>query len=162
MPPRKLPPRKLPPTKLPTRKLPPMKIPPMNIPPYDSSPLWKLLPEIYSWENWPLWKLPPLKSPPHLQIIQMKEKTKLQSFLSWRKLAIQHPYQNNHGPLWYADDLTENTGLRYFLYRIKKIKKSNESENRQMAFTCHLQFICFVSVWKCLWHHVIPLRWTRV
>ena len=52
--------------------------------------------------------------------------------------AIQYPYQNNQGPLWYPDDLTEDTGLRYFLYRMKKIQKSTESENRQVAFTRQL------------------------
>ena len=52
--------------------------------------------------------------------------------------AIQHPYQNNQGSLRYTADLTKNTRLRDFLYRMKKIQKSNESKNRQVAFTCQL------------------------
>ena len=53
----------------------------------------------------------------------MKEKTKLQNFFPWRKLC---------------NTTSLHTGPRYFLYRMKKIQKSNESENRQMAFTCQL------------------------
>ena len=62
----------------------------------------------------------------------MKEKTKLKIFCLEESCAMQHPHQNSQGPLWYTDDLTENTGIRYFLYRMKKIQKSNENENRQM------------------------------
>ena len=40
--------------------------------------------------------------------------------------------------LFDTHDLAENTGLRYFLYRIIKIEKSNESENRHVEFTCQL------------------------
>ena len=42
--------------------------------------------------------------------------------------ATQHPYQNNQGPFRYTDDLTGNTELRYFLYRMKK-----KSKNRTKA-----------------------------
>ena len=49
--------------------------------------------------------------------------------------AIQ---QNNKRPFWYTDDLTENTALRSFLDRVKKIQKSNESANHQVAFTFQL------------------------
>ena len=48
----------------------------MNIPPCENYP-----PEICPRENFPLGKLRSMKSPPLLQIIQMKEKTKLQNFL---------------------------------------------------------------------------------
>ena len=94
-------------------------------------PLWKLLPvkitplKFALWENYPQWNtLPTYKS--H----KWKKKQNYKVFSLEESCAIQHPYQNNQGPLWYTDDLTENSGLRYFLYRMKKIQKSNESENR--------------------------------
>ena len=68
----------------------------------------------------------------------MKEKQNCKNFCLEESCAIQHPYQNNQCPLSYTNDFTENTGLRYFLYRVKKIQKPNESEDRQVAFTCHL------------------------
>ena len=68
----------------------------------------------------------------------MKEKANYNSFCLEESCAVQHPCQKNQGPLWYTDDLTENTGLRYFFYKMKKKQKSNESENCQVAFTCQL------------------------
>ena len=56
--------------------------PPLKAPNCENYP-----PEICPQENCPLGKLPPMKSPPHLKIIQMKEKTILQKFLPWRKLC---------------------------------------------------------------------------
>ena len=115
--------------KLPSRTLPPMKILRMNIAPYESSPPVKITP----WENYPQWNpLPTYKS------YKWKKKRSYKIFCLEESCAIQHPYQNNQGPLWYTDNLTENTGLRYFLYRLKKVQKFNESENRQVAFTCLL------------------------
>ena len=67
-----------------------------------------------------------------------KKKQNSKIFCLEESRAIQCPYQNNQGPFWYTNDLTENTGLRYFLYRMKKIQKSSESENHQVAFTCQL------------------------
>ena len=73
--------------KLPATKFPPMKIPPMNILPYESSPLWKLPPRNLLPRKLSPMKSLPMKTPPHLQIIQMKVKTKIQNFLPWRKLC---------------------------------------------------------------------------
>ena len=87
------------------------------------SPLWKL----------PLRNLPPRKfhpgkiSPneiPSPLVNHINErKNKITKFLAWRKLC---------------NTTSLHTGLRYFLYRMKKIQKSNESANRQVAFTCQL------------------------
>ena len=80
-----------------------------------------------------------MKCPPDLKIIQKKVKSKNTNFFCLEEsCATQQPYQNNQGTLWWSDDLTENPGLRYFLYRMKKIRKPNKSENRQIAFTCQL------------------------
>ena len=115
------------------RKISPQKISPYEYSPHESSP-WKFSPEkIAPWENYPQWNpLPTYKS------YKWKKKQNYKIFCLEESCAIQHPYQNNQGPLWYTDDFTENTGLRYFLYRVKKIQKSNESANRQVAFTCQL------------------------
>ena len=96
-------------------------------------------------------KMPPVKIHPLLgKLLPMKSLPTYKSYRWWKKkqnykffwleesCAIQHHYQNSQGPLWYKDDLTENTGLRYFLYRLKKVQKFNESENWQVAFTCQL------------------------
>ena len=97
------------------RNLPPC----MNSPPYESSPcenyppprlLKKFAPEkIGPYENSPLNKLYKWKKRQIYKIFWLEE-----------SCATQHPYRNNQGPLWYTNDLTENTGLRYFLHRMKK------------------------------------------
>ena len=95
----------------------------------SSSPLWKSTPtpEFFPRENCPLWKFPlwenylqwnPL---PTCKLYKWKKKQNYKIFCFEESWAIQHPYQNNQGPLWYIDDLTENTWLRYFLYKIFKI-----------------------------------------
>ena len=124
---RKIAPRKIVPKKItplqenwPPESFPLLKYPPMNIPLYECSPCENYPPEIC-----PLEKITPMNSPPHLEIIQMKEKPKLQKLLLRRKLCNTKAlgkHQNNQGLLWYSDDLTENTGLRYFLYKMKKSK----------------------------------------
>ena len=98
-----------------------------KIAPYESSYLRKLPP----W-NLPSGKITPNKILSPLINHTNERKSKIIKFFSLEEsCAIQHPYQNNQGPHWYTDDLTENSGLRYFfLYRMKKIQKSNESENR--------------------------------
>ena len=122
LPPRKLPPRKLLPRKLPLRKLPPRKFPLWKLPPVKIAPQNFSPEKIAPWENYPQWNpLPIYKS------YKWKKKQNYKIFCLEESCAIQHPYQNNQGPLWYTDDLTENTGLRYFLYRMKKIQISNES-----------------------------------
>ena len=89
--------------------------------------------KIAPWENYPQWNpLPTYKS------YKWKKKQNYKIFCLEESCATQYPYQNNQGPLSYTNDLTENTGLRYFLYRMKKIQKSTESKNRQVAFTCQL------------------------
>ena len=141
-----LPPRKLSPRKQKTtpQKIAPQKINPYENTPYEYSLLWKLphvkinpqkfaAEKIAQCENYPKWN--PL---PTYKLYKWKKKQNYKFFCLEESCAIQHPYQNNQGPLWYTDDFTENTGLRYFLYRVKKIQKSNESENRQVAFTCQL------------------------
>ena len=99
----KLPPMKAlpcenyPPIIFPPRKLPPVKIPP----PWETYPQWNALPT-YKSHKW-------------------KKKQNYKIFFLEESCPIQHPYQNNQGLLWYTHDLTENTGLSYFLYRMKKI-----------------------------------------
>ena len=88
-------------------KYPPVKITPQNFSPEKIAP----------WANYPQSNpLPTNKS------YQWKKKQNCKIFCLEESCAIQHPYQNNQGPLWYTDDLTENTGLRYFLYKMKKSK----------------------------------------
>ena len=116
---------------MPLRKLSPMKIPPSPLrifPPVIAPPV-KITPEkIAPYENYPPWN--PL---PSYNSCKWKKKQNYKIFCIEESFATQHPYQNNQSPLCYTDDLTENTGLRYFLCRMKKIQNSNESENRQMA-----------------------------
>ena len=93
---------------------PPRKLPPMKLPHYESSPLWKLPPK-----NCPLWKSPPEKITPYeipsSPINQKNErKNKITKFLPWRKHNIL---------IKTTKVLFENTRLRYFLYRTKKIPK---------------------------------------
>ena len=106
------PPENRPPEICPQENCPPRKLPPMNIPPWNPLPTYKS----HKW----------------------KKKQNYKIFCLEGSCATQHPYQNNQDPLWYTEDLRENTGLRYFLYRMKKIRKSNESENREMVFTYQL------------------------
>ena len=112
----------------------------MKAPPCENYPQ-KFSPEkIAPCENpLPLGKLPPMKSLPTYKSYKWKKKENYKIFCLEENSAIQHPYQNNQGPLWYIDDFTENTGLKYFIYRVKKIQKSNERENGQVAFTCTSQ-----------------------
>ena len=121
---------KLPPRKLPTRKLPPIKIPP-----YENSPLWKLPPLKIPPEKIAPYEIPPHEIPSSLTNHTNENKTKNTKFFALKK-AVQHNILIKI--TCYTDDLTENPGLRYFLYKMKKIRKSNESKNRQMAFTCQL------------------------
>ena len=88
-------------------------------------PLVKITPQNFSpekigpWRNYLQWNpLPIYKS------CKWKKKQNYRIFYLEESCAIQHPYQNNQGPLWYTGDLTENTGIRYFLYRIKKNSKN--------------------------------------
>ena len=90
--------------------LPPMKSPPVKITPRNFLPR----------------KLPPMKIPPHKVPSPLinhtnERKNKITKFFALKKA------KNNQGPLWHTDDLTEITGLWYFLYRMKKIRKSNKS-----------------------------------
>ena len=136
--------------KLPPRKLPPRKLSLMKIPLYEYSPLWKLPPVKITSQNFPQRKLPPRKILPSWENYPQSNPLPTYKSYKWKKkqnykilcleesCAIQHPYQTNQSPLWYTDDFTENTRPRYFLYRVKKIQKSNERANRQVAFTCHL------------------------
>ena len=131
--------------KLPPRTLSPMKIlPPLNILPMEAFPWENYPPEICPRENCPLWKFPPwenyFRRNPHptYKSYKWKKKQNCKSFWIKESCATNHPYQNNQGPLWCTHDLTENTGLTYFLYRMKKSQKSNGSKNRQMGFTGQL------------------------
>ena len=85
-------------------------------------------PEFSPQENCPLWKSPhgeitPNEIPSPFINHTNERKNKITKFFA--SCAIQHPYQKNQGRLWYKDDFTENTALRFFLYRVKKIQKSN-------------------------------------
>ena len=120
-------------------KITPQKITPyeyslMKAPPVKTTPQKFVPQKIALYENLRPWENYPPLAPPHTY----KSYQNYKIFGLEESCATQHPYQNNQGPLWYTDDLTENTGLRYFLYRMKKIQKSNESKNRQMGFTCKL------------------------
>ena len=124
---------------------PPMNIPPMKAPPFENyrpppshqeftpekiDPYEKSPPEkitSIAWNPLPTYKSHKWKKKQNYKISCLQE-----------SCATQYPYQNNQGFRWYTDDLTENTGLRYFLYRMKKIQKSNESATHQMTFTCQL------------------------
>ena len=64
----------------------------------------------------------------------MKVKTKLQIFFALKKAVQYNILIKITKVLFDTHNLTENTGLRYFLYRIKKIQKSNESENCENFF----------------------------
>ena len=89
-------------------------------------PLWKLPPEFFPQ------KIAPLENPlPTYKSYKWKKKQNYNFFWLEESCAKQHPYQNNQFPLWYTDDLTENTGLRY-------LKSTNwkKAKNRQMTFTC--------------------------
>ena len=114
----KIAPKKITPQKFPTRKFPPENCPLWIFPPMKAPPLWKLSPR-----NMPLIKITPHEFLSPLINHTNERKSKITKFFCLKEIcATQHPYQNNQGPLWYTDDLTENTGL---LYRMKKIQKSN-------------------------------------
>ena len=121
------------PENYPSENCPLWKYPPDEYSPYESSPLWKLPPEMCPRENCPTWN-----SLPIYRSYKWKKKQNYKIFCLEESCATRHPCQNNQGPFWYTDDLTENTGLRYSLYTMKKIQKLNESKNRLMAFTCQL------------------------
>ena len=131
------------------RKIAPQKIALQKIDSYENTPyeyssLWKLPPVKITPRKFSPEKMPPGKITPNeipsLLINHANEKNQqnYKIFCLEESCAIQHPYENNQGPLWYTNDLTENTGFRYFLYWMKKIQISNESENRQVDFTCQL------------------------
>ena len=96
--PENCPPEKSPPWKepLPIWTLSPVKITPRTLPPRKLAP-GKITP----WENYPQWNpFPTYKS------YKWKKKQNYKIFCLEESFAIQHPYQNNQGPLWYTDDLT--------------------------------------------------------
>ena len=79
-------------------------------------------PEFSPWENYPQSNL--LST---YKSYKWKKKQNYKIFCLEESCAIQHPYQNNQRPLWYTDDFTENTALRYFLYRVKKIQNRTKA-----------------------------------
>ena len=117
----------------PLENCPPENYPHQKISPYESSPCENCPPEYLPRENYPQWN--PLST---YKSYKWMKKQNYKIFCLEETCAIQHPYQNNKRPFWYTDDLTENTALRYFLDRVKKIQKSNESANHQVAFTFQL------------------------
>ena len=109
---------------------------------YEYSPLWKLppvkiIPQKFSPEKMPPGKITPNEIPSLLINHTNEKKNKIIKFFVLKK-AVQYNILMKITKVlfWYTNDLTENTGLRYFLYRMKKIQISNESENRQVSFTC--------------------------
>ena len=104
-------------------KLPSRKLPPMKIPLYGYSPLWKLPPRIIPPRKFPMGKYPQWNPLLTYKSYKWKKQQNYKIFSLEESCVIQHPYQNNQGPLWYTDGLTENAGLRYFLYRMKKNPK---------------------------------------
>ena len=95
------------PMKAPTAKFTPPSISSRNLPPGKLAPM-KILP----------WKNSPHKIPSPLINYTNERKDKITKCFALKK-AVQHNILNQ-GPLWYTNDLTENTGLRYFLHRMKK------------------------------------------
>ena len=112
--------------------------PPYEYSPYESSPLWKLPPPPSHQEFTPEKIDPYEKSPPEkitsiawnplptYKSHKWKKKQNYKISCLQESCATQYPYQNNQGFRWYTDDLTENTGLRYFLYRMKKSKNQTK------------------------------------
>ena len=98
--------------------------------PYEYSPLWKLptvkitAQKIVHWENSHLGNYPQWNPLPAYKSYKRKEK---QNFLPWKSCAIQHPYHNNQGSLWYTDDPTENTGLLLQNEKNPKIERKRKS-----------------------------------
>ena len=75
-------------------------------------------------------KIAPYEIPPHLQIIQMKVKSKKQNFLPRRKLCNTTSLSKLTKVPFYTDDLTENTGLRYLQnQKNPKIKRKRKLPN---------------------------------
>ena len=131
---RKLPPEKLPPP----QKIAHEKIAPYENTPYEYPPLWKLPPQKFAPEKIAPYEIPPHEIPSPLTKHTNESKIKCTKFFAFKK-AVQHNILIKTSKVpFYTDNLTENPGLRYFLYRMKKIRKSNEGENRQMTFTCQL------------------------
>ena len=105
---------------------PPQIIFPQKIAPYEYSPLWKLPSVKITPRKLPPGKITPNEIPSPLINHINERKNKITKIFSLKK-AVQY------------NILTSlHTGPRYFLYRMKKIQKSNESENHQVAFTCQL------------------------
>ena len=130
----------------PPENLPLQNCTPLKIPPYEYSPLWKLPPVKITTHNISPEKIAPWEnSPPPGKITPNEISSPLINHTNERKNKITHfffeenPYQNNQGPLWCTDDFTENIGLRYFLYRVKKNAKI---ERKQKIAKWHLLDSC--------------------
>ena len=110
----------------------------MKIPPYESSPPVKITLQKFAPEKIASYEIPPHEIPSPLINHTNESKIKNTKIFALKK-AVQHNILVKITKVpFYTDDLTENPGLRYFLYRMKKIRKSNKSENRQMVFACQL------------------------
>ena len=93
-------------------------------------------------ENYPPRKLPPGKITPNeipsLLINHTNErKNKITKFFALKK-AVQYNILIKITNVLFDTQMISQKTLRYFLHRVKKIQKSNESANHQVAFTCQL------------------------
>ena len=123
-------------TKVPPRKLPPMKIPPLLlwIFPAMKAPHC----ENYRSENCPLGKFPPGKITPNgipSPLINHTNERKNKIFCLEK--TVQYSILITITKVLFDTQMIPQKILGFF-YRMKKIQKSNESENHQVAFTCQL------------------------
>ena len=118
---------------------------PLRISPLWESPLWKLPPRNLSPKKLPLWKFPPRENYPPWNPLPNYKSYKCKKRQNY-KISCLEDNCTQHNILIKITKVVFDTQmisqkifeLRYFLYRMKKIQKLNESENRQMAFTCQL------------------------
>ena len=122
-----------------------MKISPYESPPYESPPCENCPPEICPRKNCPYENSPPEKITLHEIPSPIINHTNVRKDKNY-KISCLEENCTQHNILIKITKVVFDTQmisqkifeLRYFLYRMKKIQKLNESENRQMAFTCQL------------------------
>ena len=115
--------------KLAPRKITPQKIVPQKIAPYESSPPVKIAPQnfppekIVTWENSPPGKITLNEIPSPLINHTNERKNKITKFFALKN-AMQHNILIKITKAFFDTQMIsqKNTGLRYFLYRMKKIQ----------------------------------------
>ena len=114
----------------------------MNILPYESSPLWRLPPRNLPLRKLPTMKIPPEKINPHeiaSPLINHKNerKNKITNLFALKN-AMQHNILIKITKVFLDTQMISQKiqGLDTFFTERKKIQRSNETENHQIAFTC--------------------------